>query len=862
VTSGLRRAFWRLINAIHRDRDEANLEREIASHLRLLEDENRRRGLSAEDARRFARLAFGGIEQAKESHRDARAFRWLDDARRDAGYAVRVLRRHPIATAAAVLSLALGVGLNAAVFSVVDWVLIRPLPYPAAHELVRIFTAGPVASGRTSTLAHALVHDEFVAFEDATALRASAAFATTTRVLASAGIDPAHVVLARVSGDLFATLGVSPEVGRGFSGEELAAGGPVVVLSHQLWQRAFARDPAVVGRTVTISGAPHTVIGIMPARRGYPADAEVWKPLTADERADHDRELHMVARLRREISVERANAEIAAIARRESDGIRDAWAENLQRTDVSDVGAALTVLFAAAMLTVLISCLNVATLVGVRTDDRISEMAIRGALGATRARVLKQLLCESLLLALAGGVCGLLIGQWALAALVAIAPVSLPRLGDIAIDGRILSIGLIATLLTGLAVGLAPGLRLSRATESAAVRRLGWHRAASTSRAGRTFVLAQVAIAVVLTAGGGLLIRSLQYLIATDHGFAADELVSAPLSLRGSFDGDSRKLFGELIELTKTVPGVANVAVSMSPPTQVVGLRAPVQVLSEANLLASPATLRPISHGYFETVGIPVVSGRAFTAADTEGAPRVAIVNAAFVRELLGGRAAVGLRLTRPSIDAPTSIVGVVGDVTPAGEPDRPALYVPVEQESIGGGHLVVRTHGDPRAMLSALTNRLRTAAPTLAMDRVRRVADTLEAHRAVTRFATQVTATFAGLALLLSIIGVYGLTASDVSARWREIAIRLALGASPRRALWTVVRPCAVVLVIGTSLGLLGALRAAPALASLLHGVGPTDVWTLGLAPLLLGTIGAVAAVLAARRVLQADPATILRSE
>ena len=350
--------------------------------------------------------------------------------------------------------------------------------------------------------------------------------------------------------------------------------------------------------------------------------------------------------------------------------------------------------------------------------------------------------------------------------------------------------------------------------------------------------------------------------MTTDHGFAADELVSADLYLRGSFGGDSRQLFSELIEQTKTVPGVAGVAVSMRLPTQVIGLRAPVQVLGEADALSSPATLRPISPSYFETAEIPVVSGRAFTAADTEQAPRVAIVNTAFVRELLGGRAAVGLRLTRPSIDAPTSIVGVVGDVTPAGEPDRPALYVPIDQVSIGGGYLLVRTDRDPRAILSALTNRLRTAAPNLAMDRVRRVADTLEEHRAVTRFATQVTATFAGLALLLSIIGVYGLTASDVVARWRELAIRLALGASHRRAFWTVVRPCAVVLVIGAALGVLGALSVGPALASLLHGVGPTDVWALGLAPMLLGIIGALAAVLAARRVLHADPATTLRSE
>ena len=473
-----------------------------------------------------------------------------------------------------------------------------------------------------------------MAFGDATAFRASAAFTTTTRVLASAGIDPAHVVVARVSGDLFATLAVDPDVGRGFSGEELAAGAPVVVLAHHLWLRVFARDPAIVGRTIMIDGAPHTVVGIMPVRRGYPADAEVWRPLTADERADDDRELSMVARLQPEMPVARASAEIATLARAVSNGTRDAWVENLQRTDVSNVSVALTVLFTAAMLTLLIACVNVAALVGARSEDRAGEMAIRGALGATRGRVLKQLLCESLVLALTGGAFGLLIGRWALAALVAIAPVSLPRLEDITLDARILSVGLVTTLLTGLAVGLAPGFRLSRVTETAGVRRLGWNRATSTSPARRALVLAQVAIAVFLTAGAGLLTRSLQHLMTTDHGFAADELVSADLYLRGSFGGDSRQLFSELIEQTKTVPGVVSVAVSMRLPTQVIGLRAPVQVLGEADALSSPATLRPISPGYFETAGIPVVSGRAFSAADTEQAPRVAIVNTAFVRRV------------------------------------------------------------------------------------------------------------------------------------------------------------------------------------------------------------------------------------
>lgn len=853
----LTRFLRRLINVLRPGREEAGLEREIASHLLLLEDEYRRRGLSADEARRSARLALGGVELTKERHRDARAFRWLDDARRDATYAVRMLRRHPVATATAALSLAIGIGLNAAVFSVVDWVLLRPLPYPSPHELVRVFTAGlsPV------TGPSALVHDEFMTFGNATAFSKSVAFTTATRVMAGGGIDPIHVVVARVTGDLFGTLGVYPGVGRAFSPEEIAAGAPLVVLGHELWLRRFSGDHAIAGRAVTIDGVAHTVVGVMPAGRGYPSEAELWRPLMTSERADDDRELSMVGRLRSDTTVARASTEIATLAHVASNGARTAWADEVQRTDVGSVSAALQVLFAAAMLTLVIACANVAALVGARGADRAGEMALRGALGATRARVLGQLIIESLVLALAGGALGLLLGRWALRVLVAMAPVSIPRLAEISLDGRILGAGLAATMLTGLAVGLAPALRLSRLTGTSALNRVAWHRATPRPNARRVLVLAQIAIAVVLTTGAGLLTRSLQHLVTLDHGFMPDQLVAVDLSLRGAFSGDARQLFRELVAQSETLPGVQAVSVSMRLPTQVIGLRASVRMLGEREL-DLPATWRPVSPGYFDTVGIPVTAGRRFASTDTQLTPRVAIVNTTFVRDLLGGRQPLGSRLTTSLYDDSMSIVGVVGDVMPAGEADRPALYVPIDQFPIGGGYLIVRSQGDPRSILPALTSRLRNAAPSLAVDRLRRVAEELEESRAVTRFSTQVAATFAGLALALSMIGVYGLTAGDVSARWRELAVRLALGASGRETLWTVIRPCAAILGAGAALGILGAVSVGPGLASLLRGVGPTDVPTLVVAPVLLGAMGILAAMLAARRVLRADPAETLRSE
>jgi hypothetical protein len=329
-------------------------------------------------------------------------------------------------------------------------------------------------------------------------------------------------------------------------------------------------------------------------------------------------------------------------------------------------------------------------------------------------------------------------------------------------------------------------------------------------------VLVQVAVAVVLTAGASLLARSLQHLVAIDNGFAGDRLISVDLYLRGVFDGDSGKLFEELTAQAKTIPGVASAAVTGQLPTRVIGLRASVRRAGGAGA-AQSATWRPVDPGYFETAGIPVVAGRPFASTDTARAPRGAIVNRAFQRTSSGE--AVGEKITTSLGKEPLTIVGVAGDVTPAGEPDRPAVYVPIDQAPIGGGYLLIRTRSDPRTIIPVLIARLRGAAPALAMDRVRRVAESLEAGRAVTRFSTLLATAFAGLALLLSAIGVYGMVAGEVSVRWRELAVRLAVGASHGDVLWSVIRPCAAILGGAVAFGVLGMLSAGPALQSLLHG-------------------------------------------
>src|SRR5262245_6848968 len=474
------RFLRRLANLVRPGRADAELDRELSSHLTLLEDEFQRRGQSTNEARRSARLAMGGIDQTKERHRDARTWRWLDDLRRDTLYAVRVLRRQRATAMAAILSLAVGIGLNAAVFSVVDWVLLRPLPYPAPHELVRVFTAGTTPV----TAPAALTFSEFERVRSANAIQSAAGFTTTTRIVTATGIEPAHFVVARVAGDLFATLGVHPDLGRPFTQAELTSGAPLVILAHDVWQRRFGGDRAIVGRAVAIDGAPHTIAGIMPAARGYPANVDLWRPLTASEREDGDRELQVIGRLRSDATVARATAELGTMVRAATNGARDAWADEMQRTDAGHVRAALQALFAAAVLTLVIACANVGALLAARGADRAGEMAVRGALGATRARILAQGIIEGLVLAAAGrglpaaaGALGLLVGKWPLAALVALAPVSIPRLAQISLDGRIVGLGAAATLLTGLGVGIVPALRLSRLTGASGFARIGFDRA-------------------------------------------------------------------------------------------------------------------------------------------------------------------------------------------------------------------------------------------------------------------------------------------------------------------------------------------------------------------------------------------------
>ena len=769
---------------------------------------------------------------------------------------LRSIQRRPVSSVAAIATLAIGIGLNAAVFAVFDWVLLRPLPFPSAHELVRVFTAGaqPLTSPEDVT------HSEFLAVARAGALRAATAVSTVTRVITAAGVEPSHVVVARVSGDLFATLGIYPEIGRGFDAGEAAAGAPVIVISADLWRSRFGSDSAGIGQPVTIDGQTYTLVGVMPERRSYPTGVDVWRPITRDEYEDDDRENVMIARLAAGISSDRATAEVGALTTSLTAGERTAWVEDVHRTDVRDVRGALTALVASAALLLLMACANMAALLGGRAADRTGEMAVRAALGASRHRLLRQLLIEHLLLALAGGFVGVLLGRWALDVLIVAAPAQLPRLGEITLDGRVVAVATLTTFVVGGLVALLSSTRASRFDLRAG---LGATTARTSRRtSGRGFVVAvQTSVAVLLVVTAGLLARSLQHLVSIDHGFRPDHLLAVDLNLRGGVPADVRQFFRNIVAEGESVPGVRSAAVTLRLPTQLLGLRVPIGIIGFTGD-APRVTLRPITPRYFETVGIPLLDGRVFTDDDRQKSAHVTIANQAFVQDVLGGGRALGTTVTTELVNQPLTVVGIVANVTPAGEADRPALYVPLDQIAIAGGALVVQTTGPPESVTAALRTRLRRIAPTLALDRMYPVNDALAAGRAVSRFNAQLAAAFAVLAIVLAAIGVYGLIASEVALRWRELAVRLALGAPRRIALWAVMQPAARAIAVGVAAGVAATLVVARWLMPLLHGVSALDPATLVAVPVIIVAVGGMAALVAARRVLAADPAEALRSE
>jgi predicted permease len=879
---------FRLRALLRRGAVERELDDELRFHLEQQIEKHVAAGRSRAEATRLARLELGGMSRVKEECRDARGVTLLEELIQDLRYGVRKLRRSPGFTAVALLTLALGIGANTALFSVVNAVLLRPLPYERPDELVVISQSKPnFATGSVP----------YLNFRDwqreNRTLAAMAVFRYSGFSLT--GIGPAEQVNAMfVTSDLFPLLGVEPVVGRTFArGEDEVGAPPLALIGASLWKRKFEGSPDVVGRTILLDGRGYTIAGVMPATFSLMLDGvarDVYVPigqwsnnLLLDRGAGLG--IRGVGRLAPGVSIEQAQADLDRITARlaqiypeenRGTGARliafDDWAVGRTRST-------LLVLFGAVGLVLLIACVNVANLLLARATGRARELAIRVALGAGRRRLIRQLLTESTLLALAGGAFGLLVAAWGTPATLALLPGSLPRASEIALDGRVLIFTLVVSLVSGLLFGLAPALKATESNLHGALRDGGRGTSGARHRAQDVFVVVQMAMVLVLLVGAGLLIRTLTRLWNVDPGLDPAGVTTFGLSLPPSMSEVSpaatRAYLRQAEARIRAIPGVERVALS----TGGLPLQADDQQLFWLDGAPKPASSSEMSWAlwyvvgpdYQRAMGIPLLRGRFFTARDDENAPLAVVVDDLFAREYFGTDDPIGKRLNLNDYDRSAEVVGVVGHVIQWGldsedrQSLRAQLYLPIMQlpdatmAPRSGVDVVMRASGvgfeTIRAALQDMSAE-QVAFGARTMDQV--ISDSLAGRR----FSMVVFAVFAALALLLASVGIYGVVSYAVGQRAGEIGIRMALGARRSDILRMVLRQGARMAILGIAIGLAAAVALTRLMTSMLYGVSPTDPLTYAAVALGLAAVALAACCLPARRAMRIDPMVALRHE
>jgi putative ABC transport system permease protein len=803
----------------------------------------------------------------------------MDALRQDLAYAWRMLVRGRGFTALALVALALGIGANTAVFSIVDGVLLRPLPYPEPDRLAMLTLTlpDPVPATPGDFTGWSERNDVFTAM---------AAFHSQPYALL--GGAPEILGGVRASAELFSVLGIAAAHGRTFLPEEDRPGGAqVVVLGHAVWQRRFAGDPAIVGRSITLDDQPYTVVGVMPEgfqfpRRAelpagfqFPLDVDVYTPLalTPEQAANRGREyLAVVARLAPGVSIEQAQSGMSATAARLAEELPASMRDRgvrvvaLREQVLARVEPALFMLLGAVALVLLIACANVANLVLVRASARSKEMAIRAALGAARGRVIRQLLTESLVLSLAAGVLAFLLALWGVEALRALLPDTVPRAADIGVDVRVFGFTLLVSLVTGVLFGLAPALQASTPRLTPALQEGGRTDGESGSRRLRALlVVGEVALALVLLAGAGLLLRSFVHLSSVDSGVDTRNLLTVDVRLPRSRYTPPRQaaFFDELVTRLRALPGVRAAASIYPLPLSGADEGAALQIDGRAvkpdeHLVAGP---RWVSHGYFEAMGIPLVRGRVFRATDDADATRMVVINEAAAKAYWPDGDPIGQRVAAYGMGW-REIIGVIKDVHHTGldVPARPEIYFPFPQFPSPMMTLVLRTDAEPRSLVGGVQAAVRSIDPDQPTTNVRTMDELLSRSVAPRRFPLLLLATFAGLALVLAAVGIYGVMSCLVSQRRHEIGIRMALGAEARDVRRLVVGQGMRLVVVGLVLGALGALALTRVLRGLLFAVSATDPATFVAVAALLVLVALAACWIPARRATRIDPLAALR--
>jgi len=885
------RSFLR--NLFSTPRVEADLDAEVRAHLDLLVDENIRAGMSPTEAKRAARLALGGAEQVKEQVRDQRLGHWLHSILSDARYAFRQLRKNPAFTAVAVLTLALGMGANTAIFSVVDAVLLRHLPYHDPDRLVMVWENNSEHPDPYNTVAP----PNFLDWQARSSVFSGMAYLCDQRDNLTGGGDPEEVVVQDVSANFFSVLGVEPFLGSGFTPQnDQKDRDNVVVLSFGLWQRRFAGDRNIIGKSILLNGTSQTVIGVAPQNfRWLVKDgsltggrAQIWTPFVFPpsyrEHKDVGRFLTVVARLKPDATFEQAQSQMKSIASQLEVEYPDAdghWGVNvvpLPQQVAGELRPALLVLLGAVVFVLLIACANLSGLLLARAASREREIAVRAAIGASPWRIARQLLVESMLLALIGGAAGVVLAVWGTNGLLAASPSNLLDLPSAPLNLRVLTFSIIATFVAGLLFGFLPSYLSAHSHISQTLREAG----RGTSSARRTavirnaFVIAQLSLALVLLAGSGLLIRSFIRLVAVDPGFLPNNLLTFKVSLpRTSYGTDPLRLefFQQLLAKIAATPGVRSVTMESVPPFSGLGSATAVHLLGRpATSLADlpVANVRVVGSDYFSTMGIPLRSGRFFNQQELREERHVTIVNQAFVDaylqgvEPLGQKAAIYMKSLAESEIQPSEIIGVVGDVHQMGldsAPD-PTVYWPHPELVMSGMTILVRTSGDPQALLPAIRSELHQLDAELPLAGVATMDQLLADSISRSRFTMLLLAIFAAFALLLAAVGIYGLVAYSVAQRTQELGVRVAMGAQTGDILRLVLKQGARLILFGAALGLLAALALSRVMASLLFSVRAIDPLTMAAVPIFLALVALLACYIPARRATKVDPLVALRYE
>jgi predicted permease len=877
-----RKLWFRLRSLGRLSRLESELDQELEVHLELEAEKNRRAGMSPEEARRTAHISLGGVEQTKERMRDAWGASFLEALGQDVRYGLRSIRQNKAFAATVVLTLGLGIGANTAIFSVVNGVLLRPLPYGEPERLVTVrqtLTAPPTPSLGFS-------EKELLDYRDASRTLESLVEYHTMSFTLLGGREAQRVQTGVVSPGFFDFLGVQPLLGRTFRADDDAHGAEaVLILSHDYWMRRHGGDAGVVGRVFQMNNRPHTVVGVLPPVPQFPNENDVYMPSSACpfRSSDGTREsrttrlLSVYGRLKPGATLEQARADLASIATRfkaDNPGVYPegggftATATKLTDDLTLRARPTLLVLLGAVGCVLLIACANVANLMLSRMLRRNRELAMRAALGAGRVRLVRQLLTESTLLALLGGAFGLGLAAAGLDLLVAFTARFTTRAGEVGIDGAVLGFTLVASVLTGVLFGALPALTarpdLAEVMKQENARAGGGH---GPRRARGLLVVSQVAFSFMLLIAAGLMLRSFWKLQQVDPGFKPENVLTARVSLNWTKygeDGSVRKFGQELLRRLESEPEVRTAALSFNVPlaqSQPFNQRFRIEGRPvERDLPTFDA--RIVTPRYFETIGQRVVRGRAFEDRDDEQAPAVAVVNESFAKRFFGDEDPIGRRVTGAG-ETPNwiTIVGVVGDVRQYGLDREPTaeLYQPFAQ-SPGWGSVLVRTRSEPASAAALLTRAVHGIDPEQPVDRIRTLEEVRRDSVASPRVTAILLGIFALVALLITAAGIGGVLALSVSQRTTEIGVRMAMGARRDEVMAMILRQGLGLVLAGLALGIVGAFALSRMLDRLLFGIPPTDPVTYAAVGVLLLLVAAAACLLPARRAASVDPLVALR--